>query len=118
MSPLPLPLIPINYKISLLLLRAGNGRPGQCDEALAHQLMDRYVNLGWVSPLPLPLIPINYKISLLLSQAGDGRPGQCDEALAHQIMDRYVKLGGNFIDTANVYMFGRSEEIVGTWLQK
>ncbi len=47
-----------------------------------------------------------------------GRPGQCEEEEAHKIMDRYVELGGNFIDTANVYQFGRSEQIVGTWLEK
>lgn len=51
-------------------------------------------------------------------QEENSRPGQCDEALAHQIMDRFVKLGGNFIDTANVYQFGGSEEIVGTWIAK
>lgn len=32
---------------------------------------------------------------------------------ARQMIDRYVDAGGNFIDTANVYADGRSEEIVG-----
>ncbi|XP_078618069.1 1-deoxyxylulose-5-phosphate synthase YajO-like [Branchiostoma floridae x Branchiostoma japonicum] len=45
-------------------------------------------------------------------------PGQCDEAASHAILDRYVELGGNFIDTADVYGEGRSEEIVGSWLEK
>lgn len=31
---------------------------------------------------------------------------------------RYADMGGNFLDTANVYCMGESEEIVGTWLQK
>ena len=31
---------------------------------------------------------------------------------------RFVDLGGNFVDTADVYCDGQSEEIVGTWLQK
>ena len=43
---------------------------------------------------------------------------QLSEEQSHQIMDRFVELGGNFIDTANVYAFGKSEEIIGTWLQK
>lgn len=30
-------------------------------------------------------------------------------------LDRYVALGGNFIDTADVYAGGQSEEIVGRW---
>ena len=43
---------------------------------------------------------------------------QLNEEQSHKIMDRFVELGGNFIDTANVYAFGKSEEIIGTWLQK
>jgi aryl-alcohol dehydrogenase-like predicted oxidoreductase len=38
------------------------------------------------------------------------------EEVSHQIMDRFVEAGGNFIDTANVYSQGGSEEIVGRWL--
>lgn len=34
------------------------------------------------------------------------------------IMDRFVEAGGNFIDTADVYSNGLSEEIVGRWLTK
>ena len=43
---------------------------------------------------------------------------QCDEAQSHAILDRFVELGGNFIDTADVYQAGGSEEIVGNWLAK
>ena len=43
---------------------------------------------------------------------------QCTEAESHAILDRFVSLGGNFIDTADVYQLGGSEEIVGNWLQK
>jgi aryl-alcohol dehydrogenase-like predicted oxidoreductase len=45
-------------------------------------------------------------------------PGQCSEETAHELMDKFVQMGGNFIDTADVYSQGRSEEIVGTWMQK
>lgn len=45
-------------------------------------------------------------------------PGQCDEAAAHALMDKFVEMGGNFIDTADAYAQGKSEEIVGSWLQK
>src|SRR5690606_26420554 len=34
-----------------------------------------------------------------------------------RLMDDYVGAGGNFIDTANVYSAGVSEEIVGRWLK-
>jgi aryl-alcohol dehydrogenase-like predicted oxidoreductase len=34
-----------------------------------------------------------------------------------QIMDRFLEVGGNFIDTANVYSRGLSEEAVGKWLK-
>ena len=39
------------------------------------------------------------------------------EADSIQMMDRFVAAGGNFIDTANVYTRGVSEEIVGRWLR-
>lgn len=39
------------------------------------------------------------------------------EAEALQIIDRYLDAGGNHIDTANVYVGGRSEEIVGKALK-
>jgi aryl-alcohol dehydrogenase (NADP+) len=35
------------------------------------------------------------------------------EEAAHAQLDRFVEAGGNFIDTANVYSRGVSEEIVG-----
>ncbi|KAI8514855.1 hypothetical protein Bbelb_074460 [Branchiostoma belcheri] len=47
-----------------------------------------------------------------------GRPGQCDEAASHAILDRYAELGGNFLDTADMYSAGTSEEYIGTWLEK
>jgi aryl-alcohol dehydrogenase-like predicted oxidoreductase len=34
-----------------------------------------------------------------------------------RILDRFVEAGGNFIDTADVYTHGISEEIVGKWLR-
>jgi aryl-alcohol dehydrogenase-like predicted oxidoreductase len=42
---------------------------------------------------------------------------ESDEATSFQLMDEYVAAGGNFIDTANVYSLGVSEEIVGRWLR-
>ncbi len=36
---------------------------------------------------------------------------------SHRILDRFVEAGGNFIDTADVYSRGVSEEIVGRWLK-
>ncbi|MBN1146726.1 MAG: aldo/keto reductase [Anaerolineales bacterium] len=35
-----------------------------------------------------------------------------------KMLDRYKDTGGNFIDTANVYSHGLSEEILGEWLGK
>jgi len=44
-----------------------------------------------------------------------GRESTETESL--QMMSRFVEAGGNFIDTANVYTRGVSEEIVGRWLR-
>ncbi len=45
-------------------------------------------------------------------------PDDCNEETAHQIMDEFVAKGGNFIDTADIYTQGVSEEIIGRWLVK
>jgi aryl-alcohol dehydrogenase-like predicted oxidoreductase len=39
------------------------------------------------------------------------------EEESFQILDHYAEAGGNFIDTANVYSQGVSEEIIGRWLK-
>lgn len=39
------------------------------------------------------------------------------EEVSYQLLDCFVEAGGNFIDTANVYSQGISEEIVGRWLK-
>jgi len=42
---------------------------------------------------------------------------EADEAASRAIMDRCLDAGINFLDTANVYNKGRTEEIVGKWLE-
>ncbi|POH57860.1 aldo/keto reductase [Arthrobacter glacialis] len=41
---------------------------------------------------------------------------EATEETSHAILDYYVASGGNFIDTADVYSAGLSEEIIGRWL--
>lgn len=41
-----------------------------------------------------------------------------DEATSHRILDAYAEAGGNFLDTANKYHGGQTEEIVGSWLER
>ena len=40
---------------------------------------------------------------------------ETDEPGSHQQLDRFIEAGGNFVDTADVYAGGRSEEIIGRW---
>jgi aryl-alcohol dehydrogenase-like predicted oxidoreductase len=42
--------------------------------------------------------------------------GDADEETSRRLLDRYVDAGGNFVDTADVYGGGASEEIIGRWL--
>jgi aryl-alcohol dehydrogenase-like predicted oxidoreductase len=42
---------------------------------------------------------------------------ESSEEVSYQMLDCFVEAGGNFIDTANVYSHGISEEILGRWLQ-
>jgi aryl-alcohol dehydrogenase-like predicted oxidoreductase len=44
--------------------------------------------------------------------------GRTDPAESTRILDHYLEVGGNFIDTANVYNDGRSEEIIGDWMHQ
>ena len=41
---------------------------------------------------------------------------EATEAESHAMLDRFVAAGGTFIDTADVYSRGVSEEILGRWL--
>ena len=41
---------------------------------------------------------------------------ETDETGSHAQLDAFAAAGGTFVDTADVYSAGRSEEIVGSWL--
>ena len=41
---------------------------------------------------------------------------ETDEQVSHQMLNRFNEVGGTFIDTANSYSSGASEEIIGRWL--
>ena len=43
---------------------------------------------------------------------------ESDEQTSFSILDRYYEAGGRFIDTADVYSRGVSEEIIGRWLRR
>ena len=43
---------------------------------------------------------------------------EASESDSHAMLDRFAAAGGNFIDTADVYSQGASEEILGRWLAK
>ncbi len=40
-----------------------------------------------------------------------------DAATSHAVLDAYAEAGGNFLDTANKYHGGETEQIVGEWLR-
>ena len=42
---------------------------------------------------------------------------ETDEAGSFAQLDRFTEVGGTLVDTADVYVNGRSEEIIGRWLQ-
>jgi len=47
---------------------------------------------------------------------GDAWGFGANEADSHRVLDRFAEAGGNFIDTANKYHGGQTEEILGRWL--
>jgi len=40
-----------------------------------------------------------------------------DDQVSFQLMDRFLELGGTFLDTADQYSMGVSEEVVGRWIR-
>lgn len=49
-------------------------------------------------------------------EAHKARLGECSKETAFEILDTFKSLGGNFIDTANGYQDGESEQWLGEWL--
>jgi len=41
---------------------------------------------------------------------------EADEATSHKMLDLFATAGGTFVDTADTYGRGRSEEVLGNWL--
>ncbi|KAK7452184.1 putative aryl-alcohol dehydrogenase aad14 [Stygiomarasmius scandens] len=44
--------------------------------------------------------------------------GAMDKESSFKLLDTYFDAGGNFIDTANLYQNGSSEEFIGEWMEK
>ncbi|OLN96924.1 Norsolorinic acid reductase B [Colletotrichum chlorophyti] len=55
--------------------------------------------------------------SMNFGEAHKERYGECSKDTAFEILDLYYKEGGNFIDTANGYHNGESEEWLGQWME-
>ena len=43
--------------------------------------------------------------------------GECTKETAFELLDFFCDQGGNFIDTANQYQSGQSEEWIGEWME-
>lgn len=54
--------------------------------------------------------------SMNFGQAHKERYGECSKETAFEILDHFYSQGGNFIDTANGYHNGESEEWLGEWI--
>lgn len=71
--------------------------------------IDSYVTLGRsglrVSPLSLGTMTFG-------TEWGWGS----EEQVARAVFDKYIEAGGNFLDTANVYTEGHSEELLGKFI--
>ncbi|GAA5886751.1 hypothetical protein JCM6882_005876 [Rhodosporidiobolus microsporus] len=54
--------------------------------------------------------------AMTFGSKNDERYGKCDKETSFAILDAFYENGGNFIDTANTYREGESEEWVGEWM--
>ncbi|WP_175781745.1 aldo/keto reductase [Burkholderia anthina] len=57
------------------------------------------------------------QVALGTGNFGTGWGYGADPDAAKAVFDAYAEAGGNFIDTADVYQFGQSEELLGTLLE-
>ncbi|HEU4407840.1 MAG TPA: aldo/keto reductase [Polyangiaceae bacterium] len=56
------------------------------------------------------------EICLGTMSMGQDWPFGADEATSRRVLDAYADAGGNFLDTANKYHNGQTEEYLGRWL--
>ncbi|KAH7070461.1 NADP-dependent oxidoreductase domain-containing protein [Paraphoma chrysanthemicola] len=73
-----------------------------------HRLLSRTAAVR-VSPLALG--------SLTFGTAWKETFGECSKETSFSIMDYFYEQGGNWIDTANNYQSGESEEWIGEWME-
>ncbi|WP_417070564.1 aldo/keto reductase [Niveibacterium terrae] len=57
------------------------------------------------------------QVALGTGNFGTGWGYGADPDVAEAVFNAYAEAGGNFIDTADIYQFGQSEELLGTLLQ-
>ena len=57
------------------------------------------------------------QLALGTGNFGTGWGHGADPETSRAVFDAYAEAGGNFIDTADIYQFGQSEEILGTLLE-
>lgn len=70
----------------------------------------KYVRLGWSG---LKISPI----AIGCGSFGNDEPWRIEKDDAKKTVDKALDLGINYFDTANVYSYGRSEEIIGELLE-
>ncbi len=58
----------------------------------------------------------NFEVSDILL-GSDLYGTEVDENTAFSLIDRYLEFGGNCVDTARLYGFGKSEETIGKWVK-
>ncbi|KAJ3811850.1 aryl-alcohol dehydrogenase [Lentinula aff. lateritia] len=80
-----------------------------------HQKLARYRQLSsrssvHVSPLCLGGMSIGDQWSEMF--------GSMDKQSSFKLLDTYYDAGGNWIDTANIYQEGSSEEFIGEWMEQ
>ncbi|KZT63475.1 Aldo/keto reductase [Daedalea quercina L-15889] len=76
--------------------------------------------LGWHRQLA-PLAGVHVSpICLGAMSIGDqwSSMGAMDKAQSFRLLDAFYDAGGNFIDTANMYQDGSSEEFLGEWMEE
>lgn len=70
-------------------------------------------------PLPAPLRSIGRSELRVVPLALNGKAfgDTMDAAVSAQVLDRWAAEGGDFLDTADVYADGGSEQIIGDWMR-
>ncbi|CAK45091.1 hypothetical protein CBS115989_1983 [Aspergillus niger] len=87
--------------------------PATTDTTTKKSPLSRHRHLSPLSSVRISPLQLG---GMSLGTTWSDRLGAVPKSSAFSLLDKFYSLGGNFIDTANAYQAGQSEEWIGEWM--